>query len=53
MDIQTSFEAGRLTVNLIGELDHHEARCAMYRIDELPCWVGAPGSRIRQGSRSA
>ena len=35
MEIRTSFEAGRLTVYLSGELDHHEARCAMHRIDEL------------------
>ena len=35
MDIQTSYDAGRLTIYLIGELDHHEARCAMLRIDEL------------------
>ena len=35
MDIQTSYDAGRLTINLIGELDHHEARSAMHRIEEL------------------
>ena len=35
MDISTHFEAGRLTVYLSGELDHHEARCTMYQIDEL------------------
>ena len=35
MDIHTSYEAGRLTVYLTGELDHHEARCAMNRIEEL------------------
>ena len=35
MEISTSFEAGRLTVYISGELDHHEARCAMLRIDEL------------------
>ena len=35
MDINTSFEAGRLTVYLSGELDHHEARCALHRIEEL------------------
>ena len=35
MEIRTSYEAGRLTVYLSGELDHHEARCAMLRIDEL------------------
>ena len=35
MEISTSFDAGRLTVFLSGELDHHEARRAMLRIDEL------------------
>jgi len=35
MEISTSFDAGRLTIFLSGELDHHEARCAMFRIDEL------------------
>ena len=35
MEISTSFDAGRLTVYISGELDHHEARCAMLRIDEL------------------
>ena len=35
MEIGTSFDAGRLTVYISGELDHHEARCAMLRIDEL------------------
>ena len=35
MEISTGFEAGRLTVYLTGELDHHEARRAMLRIDEL------------------
>ena len=35
MEIGTSFDAGRLTVYISGELDHHEARCAMRRIDEL------------------
>ncbi|MBR1566186.1 MAG: anti-sigma factor antagonist [Oscillospiraceae bacterium] len=35
MEISTGFEAGRLTVYLSGELDHHEARRAMLRIDEL------------------
>ena len=35
MEISTHFEAGRLTVYLNGELDHHEARCTMYKIDEL------------------
>ena len=35
MEISTSFDAGRLTVFLGGELDHHEARCAMRKIDAL------------------
>lgn len=35
MEIGTSFDAGRLTIYLRGELDHHEARCAMHRIDEI------------------
>ena len=35
MEISTSFDAGRLTVYISGELDHHEARCAMHKIDEL------------------
>ncbi len=35
MEIHTSYEAGRLTIYLCGELDHHEARCAMHRIEEL------------------
>ena len=35
MDIQTSSDAGGLTIYLIGELDHHEARSAMHRIEEL------------------
>lgn len=35
MEIHTRYEAGRLTVCLSGELDHHEARCAMNRIEEL------------------
>lgn len=35
MNIKTSFAAGRLTVYLTGELDHHEARCTMRAIDEL------------------
>ena len=35
MEISTSFDAGRLTVYISGELDHHEARCAMLKIDEL------------------
>ena len=28
MEISTSYEAGRLTIYLSGELDHHEARRA-------------------------
>ncbi len=35
MELSTSFDAGRLTVYLNGELDHHEARCTMRKIDEL------------------
>ena len=35
MEISTSYEAGRLTIYLSGELDHHEARRAMLKIDEL------------------
>jgi stage II sporulation protein AA (anti-sigma F factor antagonist) len=35
MEISTSFDAGRLTVFLSGELDHHEARLLMRRLDAL------------------
>lgn len=35
MNISTSFQAGRLTVFLSGELDHHEARAVLHTIDEL------------------
>lgn len=35
MDITTAFSAGRLTVYLNGELDHHEARGVMRSIEEL------------------
>lgn len=35
MNITTAFEAGRLTVFLSGELDHHEARGIIRTIDEL------------------
>lgn len=35
MNIAASFDAGRLTLYLAGELDHHEARDAMRLIDEL------------------
>lgn len=35
MDITTAFSAGRLTVYLSGELDHHEARSTIHAIDEL------------------
>lgn len=35
MNINTAFHAGRLTVCLAGELDHHEARQAVRSIDEL------------------
>ena len=35
MDIRTTYLSGRLTLFLTGELDHHEARCAIRTIDEL------------------
>ena len=35
MNIGTAFQAGRLTVFLSGELDHHEARGVMRTLDEL------------------
>ena len=35
MDIRTTYLSGRLTLYLTGELDHHEARCALRTIDEL------------------
>lgn len=35
MNISTAMNAGRLTVLLAGELDHHEARDAVRVIDEL------------------
>lgn len=35
MDISTAFSAGRLTVYLRGELDHHEARGLMRSIEEM------------------
>lgn len=35
MNISTAFSAGRLTIFLSGELDHHEARCTVRSIDEL------------------
>ena len=35
MNISTEFASGRLTIYLTGELDHHEARCAVHSIDEL------------------
>lgn len=35
MNISTAFSAGRLTIYLTGELDHHEARCTIRAIDEL------------------
>ena len=34
MNISTAFAAGRLTIYLAGELDHHEARGAISSIDE-------------------
>ena len=35
MNISTAFAAGRLTIYLAGELDHHEARGAIRSIDEM------------------
>lgn len=35
MNISAAFAAGRLTIYLSGELDHHEARSAMSTVDEL------------------
>lgn len=35
MNISTAFSAGRLTIYLSGELDHHEARSIIRDIDEL------------------
>lgn len=35
MNISTAFAAGRLTIYLAGELDHHEARGAIRSVDEL------------------
>lgn len=35
INISTAFAAGRLTIYLAGELDHHEARGAIRSIDEL------------------
>ena len=35
MEISTSFDAGRLTVYISGELDHHEARRVMQQIEAL------------------
>lgn len=35
MNISTSFQAGRLTVYLSGELDHHAARGALRTVEEL------------------
>ena len=35
MNINTSYAAGRLTIFLAGELDHHEARNAIRSIEEL------------------
>lgn len=35
INISTAFAAGRLTIFLAGELDHHEARGAIRSIDEL------------------
>ncbi len=35
MNISAAFEAGRLTLYLAGELDHHEARSTLHLIEEL------------------
>ena len=35
MNIHTAFSAGRLTLYLSGELDHHEARAAASLIDQI------------------
>ena len=35
MNINAAFSTGRLTVYLVGELDHHEARSAIRSIEEL------------------
>lgn len=35
MNISTTFTAGRLTVFLAGELDHHEAKSVINTIEEL------------------
>ena len=35
MNISTAFSGGRLTVYLMGELDHHEARCLMRTLEDL------------------
>ncbi len=35
MNIRQSFQTGRLTVYLSGELDHHEARETLRALDEL------------------
>ncbi len=35
MNISAAFEAGRLTLYLAGELDHHEARSTLRLIEEL------------------
>ena len=35
MEISAGFDAGRLTIYLAGELDHHEARRVMQQIEAL------------------
>lgn len=35
MNINAAYSAGRLTVYLIGELDHHQSRAAIRSIEEL------------------
>ena len=35
MNIRSAFSGGRLTLWFSGELDHHEARCAVFSVEEL------------------
>ena len=35
MNINAAYSAGRLTVYLVGELDHHQSRAAIRSIEEL------------------
>ena len=57
MNISTAFAAGRLTIYLAGELDHHEARGAIRSIDELldeylprDCVLDMPGLSFMDSS---